>query len=189
MDVDRLISDPLSRRALFRGSGVAFIGGAATFVGACGEEKTPEEEAAARTDVEILNSAIDLENMAIAAYTAGAPLLKREVLRIGRQFLTQEKEHADALEQAVRDAGGRPSRPKAAYNFPAVKTQTDVLNLANMLENVAVAAYIDAIPKLSSGDLRATAAAIVTNEAEHISVLLGALGRPDAPSAFVTGKR
>ncbi len=189
MDVDRLISDPLSRRALFRASSVGLVGAAATSVAACGDEKTPEEEQAARTDAEILNSVIDLENMAIAVYTAGAPLLKREALRIGRQFLNQEKEHADALEQAVRDAGGRPNKPKASYNFPALKTQTDVLELANTVENVAVAAYIDAIPKLSSTDLRATAAGIVTTEAEHISVLLGALGRPQAPSAFVTGKR
>ena len=29
--------------------------------------------------------------------------------------------------------------------------------------------------------------AIVTNEAEHVSVLLGALGRPQVPTAFVTG--
>ena len=40
--------------------------------------------------------------------------------------------------------------------------------------------------------LRGTAAAIVTNEAEHIAVLLGALGADpfgQVPDAFVTGKK
>jgi hypothetical protein len=56
------------------------------------------------------------------------------------------------------------------------------------LENTVVAAYIDALPKLSKADLRSTAAAIVTCEAEHIAVLLGALGQPQAPAAFVVGR-
>lgn len=44
------------------------------------------------------------------------------------------------------------------------------------------------MPKLSDGRLRGTAAAILTNEAEHVSVLLGAMGRPPVPAAFVTGR-
>ena len=64
-----------------------------------------------------------------------------------------------------------------------------MLRFAIELENTAIAAYIDALPKLSQGDLRATAAAIVTNEAEHIAVLLDALGdEPGARTRFVTGK-
>ena len=69
-----------------------------------------------------------------------------------------------------------------------MRTQRDVLLLANMIEHEAIAAYLDALPKLSSTDLRAMAASIVTNEAEHVSVLLGALGRPQVPTAFVAGK-
>ena len=66
-----------------------------------------------------------------------------------------------------------------------------MLRFAVDLENTVIEAYLDAIPKLSSPDLRQTGAAIVSNEAEHISVLLGALnpGDPAAqvPNAFVTG--
>jgi hypothetical protein len=46
---------------------------------------------------------------------------------------------------------------------------------------------VDAVPKLSDPKLRQTAAAINTNEAEHISVLLGALGKPPVPDAYATG--
>ena len=63
-----------------------------------------------------------------------------------------------------------------------------MLRFAVDLENTAIAAYIDALPKLGKGDLRATAAAIIANEAEHVAVLLGALGMEQVPGAFVFGK-
>ena len=126
--------------------------------------------------------------MAVAAYTAGAPLLKGERAQARHaQFLEQEQEHADALSHRDHAAGGTPIAPKASYDFPRVRTQHDVLLLANMIENTAIAAYIDALPKLASPDLRATAAAIVTNEAEHVSVLLGALGREQVPARSSRG--
>jgi rubrerythrin len=190
MHVDRFLADPRSRRAFLREAGVTMVGGSAVFLSACGKQKTSKaDEEAAKADAEILNSALDLEHMAIAVYTAGAPLLKGDLVKLGRQFLTQEKEHADALEQTIRKAGGRPNRPKPTYNFPSVTDQAGTLKLATMIENVAIAAYLDAIPRLTSGDLRATAASVVTNEAEHLSVLLGAQGRPQVPTAFVVGRR
>ena len=62
-----------------------------------------------------------------------------------------------------------------------------MLRFAIGLEEVAIAAYVDAVPRLSSPDLRATVSQIATNEAEHLSVLRQALGREPAPQAFVTG--
>jgi len=187
MEFERFALDPVSRRRFFQASGLATAGGSAAFLAACGGSGKPKNETATTADIAILNSAIDLENTAIAAYTAGAPLLKGEVLRLGREFLGQEKEHADALSTTVTQLGGHPSRPKAAYDFPRVRTQRDALLLANMIEHQAIAAYLDALPKLSSPDLRGTAASIVTTEAEHVSVLLGVLGRPQVPTAFVAG--
>jgi len=193
MDIDSFLRDPLSRRRFFRMSGVSLAGGSAVFLTACGDDtksagvKTGPDESD-QADVEILNSALDLELMAVAAYKAGAALLKGEVLQIGKAFLEQEQEHADGLSQAIKDAGGTPNRAKASYDFPKLSSQIDVLRFAVDLENTAIAAYIDALPKLSQGDLRATAAAIVTNEAEHVAVLLGVLGKNQVPDAFVTGK-
>jgi rubrerythrin len=188
MEFERFALDPVSRRRFFHGAGVATAGGSTAFIAACGGSSgKPKNQTATDADIAILNSALDLENTAIAAYTAGAPLLKGELLQLGREFLSQEKEHANALSTAVTQLGGHPSRPKAAYDFPRVHTQREVLLLANTIEHEAIAAYLDALPKLSSPDLRATAASIVTTEAEHVSVLLGALGRPQVPTAFVAG--
>jgi rubrerythrin len=193
MDIDSFLRDPLSRRRFFRMSGVSLAGGSAVFLAACGDDtksagvKTGPDESD-QADVEMLNSALDLELMAVAAYKAGAAQLKGEVLQIGKAFLEQEQEHADGLSQAIKDAGGTPNRAKASYDFPKLSSQNDVLRFAVDLENTAIAAYIDALPKLSQGDLRATAAAIVTTEAEHVAVLLGVLGKNQVPDAFVTGK-
>ena len=186
-----------SRRDFFRVAGVTTVGGGAVFLAACGDDDetggggaSPQER-----DVRILNSALDLEHTAIAAYTAGAALLKGPALKLGRQFLAHEQEHAAGLERAIRDLGGTPNRPRRGEEyrrqFPNLRSQRDVLRFAVDLENAAVEAYIDSIPRLSSPDLRQTGAAIVSNEAEHVSVLLGALnpGDPAAqvPQAFVTG--
>jgi rubrerythrin len=194
MDIDGFLRDPLSRRRFFHMSGVSVIGSSAVFLAACGDDGPSGGGGSARgpggdeADAEILNSALDLELMAVAAYKAGARHLKGSILDMGQTFLEQEQEHADGLQRAIKDIGGRPNRAKSSYDFPTLRSQDDVLRFAVDLENTAVAAYIDALPKLSDGKLRATAAAIVTTEAEHISVLLDALGRPPVPSAFVVGR-
>jgi rubrerythrin len=191
MDVDGFLRDPLSRRRFFARSGVAVAGASATFLAACSDDTKlaplgPDESDEA--DVEILNAALDLEHMAVAAYTAGAPLLKGEVRTAGKLFLEQEREHADGLASAIKKAGGKPNRALASYDFPELRSQADVLRFAVDLENTAIAAYVDALPKLGDGALRATAASIIANEAEHIAVLLGALGLEQVPDAFVVGK-
>ena len=192
MDIDGFLRDPLSRRRFFHMSGVSVAGGSAILLSACGDDTKsttpagPDESDAA--DVEILNSALDLELMAVAAYKTGAGHLRGRMLEVVKRFLEQEQAHADGLGTAITDAGGQPNRPKSAYDFPVMRSQTDVLRFALDLENTAIAAYIDALPKLTQGDLRATAASIITNEAEHVSVLLEALGEDPIPSAFVMGK-
>ena len=195
MDMDSFLRDPLSRRRFFASSGVSIAGGSAMFLAACGDDggdtgrvvpTTPKEADAA--DVEILNGALDLELMAIAAYKAGAATLRGELLQVGKLFIEQEQEHADALTTAIKEARGTPNRAKSSYDFPQLRSERDALRFAVELENTAVAAYIDALPKLTRNDLRGTASAIVTNEAEHLSVLRGALGLAPAPQAFVTGE-
>ena len=61
------------------------------------------------------------------------------------------------------------------------------LAFAADLENVAIATYVEAVPKLSASDLRAIAGKIATVEAEHLAVIAGERGRPQAPGAFVGG--
>jgi rubrerythrin len=188
MELESFVPD-LSRRRFLQTSGAAAAGTSAAALAACGGSSSKKQDKSViAADVALLNSAIDLENTAIAAYTAGAPLLKGEVLKRGRELLGQEKEHADALSTIVTNLGGHPSRPKADYSFPRMRNQRDALVLADTIEHELIGAYLDALPRLSTPELRAQVVSIAANEAEHVSVLLGALGRPQAPTAFVTGK-
>jgi len=199
MDVEQYLRDPVSRRRFFALSGVGVTGGSAVFLTACGGKGEPETggggqsevtkaKSPEETDIHILNTALDLEHMAVAAYTGGAELLKGDALAAGKTFLEHEQEHAQGLATAIKDLGGRPNKAMRGYDFPTLRNQEDVLNFAVDLENTAIAAYLDALPKLSMPELRATAAAIITNEAEHVAVLLGALGMDQVPDAFVAGK-
>jgi rubrerythrin len=194
-----LLRDPRSRRDFFRLAGITTAGGSAAFLAACGDDDDEGASTAGRSqsgtegDIAVLNSALDLEYTAVAAYTAGAPLLRGRVKALAEQFLEHEREHAEGLSQAVTDLGGTPNKAQSqaqyADGFPKLDSANDVLRFAVDLEETAVAAYIDAQAKLTTSELRGTASAIGTNEAEHISVLLGALGRPPVPDAFVTGKK
>ena len=192
MDLDHFLRDPQSRRRFFRTSGVSVAGASAVFLAACSDDtKNPVkagDDESDQADVEILNGALDLEFMAVAAYKAGAARLTGDRLAIVKLFLEQEQEHADGLAAAIKDADGQPNRAKRDYDFPVLGTEADVLRFAVDIENTAIAAYIDALPKLSKKDLRSTAASIMTNQAEHVSVLLDALGREPVPAAFVTGR-
>ncbi len=193
--MNTLLRDAQSRRRFLRSLSIGSAGGSAVLLAACGSSSRGSSSAPTGTgasggggDVALLNLVLDLENMAIAAYTAGAPLLSGKVITLAKELLSQEKAHAKRLSQAIKQLGGAPNPPSAIYNFPKLSSQSDVLKLASQIENTAIAAYIDAIPKLSSSDLRATGASIVTDEAEHLSVLQSALGRDPVPTAFVVGR-
>lgn len=192
MDLDSFLRDPQSRRRFFRMSGVSAAGASTLFLAACGDDtKNPMQlgpDESDEADVEILNGVLDLEFMAIAGYKTGAGKLRGERLAIVKDFLEQEQAHADALSETIRDLDGKPNRAKRDYDFPVLRTEADVLRLALDLENTAIAAYIDALPKFSDKALRSTASSIITIEAEHLTVLRDALGRQPVPGAFVVGK-
>ena len=165
------------------------MGGAPVLLAACGggddESGKPKPRSA---DVDVLNTALDVEHTAVAVYTAGEPVLRGPTRALGREFLDQERKHAAALVRAIEDLGGTPNKPRTHYDMPPLPDQNAFLTFARDFENTAVAAYIEALPKLTHPQLRATAAAILTIEAEHISTLLAAMGEDRVPEAFVTGE-
>jgi rubrerythrin len=191
LDVDR-------RRFLTASLGLA--GGSALLTG-CGKQNKAGGEIAGEkpqksasepvdndvSDVVVLNSALDLEHRAVAAYTAAIGALSGPNLRTAREFRDHERAHVLALTRAIKSMGGTPNQAAGHYTFPRLPSQNAVLRFAIDLEDTAVAAYIDAIPRLNTADLRAETAAIVATEAEHLAVLSGALAQRSSPTAFVTG--
>ncbi|MCW3065580.1 MAG: hypothetical protein JWN32_2752 [Solirubrobacterales bacterium] len=185
-----------TRRAFLRGAGVTGVAGSAVLLGACGGKSQPATgsvptatAANPSVDVDILNRALDVENTAIAVYTAATKVLPADALALAKIILGQEMAHADALTKAVQQIGGTPNQPKGDYTsaIGQPKSQADMLRAAEMIENTAVTAYLDAIPKLTDPKLRQTVASILTDEAEHLSVLRERLGLPPVPAAFVRG--
>jgi bacterioferritin (cytochrome b1) len=139
-----------------------------------------------RADIAIMNRALDLEHYAIAAYTAGIPLLTGRSRAAATRFLGQELSHASKLHDTIKGAGGKPNAPRASYDLGSPGSEADVLEMLRRTEASLVAAYLAAVPELMPGWLRAVAAGILANEAQHISVLRAAQGQRAVPSAFVT---
>jgi bacterioferritin (cytochrome b1) len=171
-------------------SGIA--AGAALALGGCGSSSnlpnvrkiSPQ---ARSVDVEILNGLLDLEYKAIAAYTAGIPLLTSHVQTAARQFLSQEITHAGELYGLIKQARGIANKRQASYPFGAPRGHKDVIELLHRLEQAEIAGYLDAIPNVSPGSVRAALAAILANDAQHVVVLRRALRVEPIPAPFVTG--
>ena len=150
---------------------------------------------ATEDDVKILNTALGSELEAIAAYQVGAEsgLLQKPVLEVAVLFQTHHKEHRDALIATIRKLGGTPVAAKSdaevaqALNASALKTQTDVLRLAQRLEKGAANAYIGVIPSFSDKALAQVSARLATDEAMHWIVLSQALKDPLPASALSFG--
>jgi rubrerythrin len=192
---------PWNRREFLRFAGLAVTAAGTVGFAGCGDDDTaavgvPDPRATPQRDRAILNGALTLENTAIAAYTAGLPLLRGDVRRYAERFLDQEREHAAALAALVREMKGEPNRPKPPEEyraaFPRLADQAAFLRFATDLENVAISAYAEGVPKLGEGRLRELTASIFSDEAQHFTVLLAARSDGDprvaVPEAFVTGR-
>lgn len=184
-----------SRRSFLRSAGAGLAGGSSLLLSACGGGSTVSKKeaiAASETlairasDVEILNGVLDLEHTAVAAYTAGIPLLSGHTRAAAVRFLGQELSHATVLSGAIKGAGGKANPPQASYDLGNPRGQTEVLALLDAIEASLIDRFLDAIPKLAPGWLRADVASILANEGQHISILRAARGMPPAPSAFLT---
>lgn len=155
--------------------------------------------ARAEGDAAILESAIGIEQIAVFAYAraASSGLLDARTKRVAMLFGDQEQEHADGLITALETLGGTPpAKPTSLKDLDAVqpgfgdaRSQAEVASFAIELETVGIAAYYDALSKLEEARLVQTAASIMANEGQHITVLRQAVGKPAVPNAFETGEK
>jgi len=179
-------SDLTTRRELLGGASkltlsiaaVALLGGAST----AGLAAT----GSGSQDVAILNVALGLEYEAIAAYQLGAEsgLLKKPELDVAVLFQSHHKAHRDALIATIGKLGGKSISDKSKdeyiksskLNVAALKSDTDVLRLAQRLELGATNAYLGVIPSLGDHDLAKVAARLAADETLHYTALTLTLG-------------
>jgi bacterioferritin (cytochrome b1) len=170
----------------------AGAGLAGVVVAGCGSQslraQVRNSKPALRTDVDLLNRLLHLEHVAIAAYTAGTPLLAPAVAKAGQLFLNDELSHAGALAGLIKAAGGKPIKPAPSYDLGHPRTSDEVLALMHQVEMAQIAAYLDAVTRLEPAVVRRSVASILANDAQHVAVVRAGLGQSAVPSALVTGR-
>ena len=186
-----VIGEALSRRNFLATTATLSAGTVALLAGNSALAQGMAGNAAA--DVGMLNVALGLEHEAINAYQLGAAsgLLQKPVLDIAVGFQSHHKAHRDALIATIQKLGGKPVEEKKlddyakALNASALKSQSDVLDLAARLELGATNAYLGVIPSFKDTALAKVAARLAADETMHWTVLTNALGRP-LPAAALT---
>jgi hypothetical protein len=176
------------------GSRRKVLGGAlagALVVTGCGKESLRttlrHSPAVAHRDVAVLNQLLDVQHLAVAAYTAGTPLLPASAAGAAQQFLAQELGHAGGLAELVKKAGGKPRDPLGSYDLGHPRTAHDVLRLLLAVEQIELNAFVHALPQLAPGQVRAEVAGYFANDAQHDSAVRLLLGQDPLPRAFVPG--
>jgi rubrerythrin len=179
-------SRSVSRRALLADAGKLTLSAGAIALLAGNDALANNHSADASKDTGILNIALALEHEAIAAYQIGAEsgLLAKEVLPVAVLFQSHHKAHRDALADTVRKLGGTPASEQSmdAYvkssklNVAAIKSQGDVLALAQRLELGAANAYLGVIPAFGDRELAKIAGRLAADETMHYTALTQALG-------------
>jgi rubrerythrin len=197
-DLDR---DPSSRKRF-----ITAVGGAGAFaafgafLAACGgsnssstsssssaSTSTQAKSAASPTDMfgkgdlGIVGYALTLEYLEADFYkqAAASGKLKGKALSVAKQFGDEEAQHVQALEGALKKAGGKlPAKPKG--QFP-LKDQTSILKLAATVENLGASAYLGQAGRIKDKEILAAALAIHAVEGRHAAVLNSVTGQDISP--------
>ena len=169
-------------RAAFIGKAVV---GGASLLGAVAFPSAGE--AAAASDVAILNYALTLEYLQAAFYTETERLgaVGGDLKRVPRQLGAVERAHVSALKAAL----GRAAVKRPAFNFGGVtEDRSKFLKTAVAFEDLAAAAYKAQAARIKSPALLAAAVSIHSVEARHAAWMRFLAGVIPAAAAFDEGK-
>jgi rubrerythrin len=167
-----------TRRWWQRGGMVAGLAGGAALLG------VSRAAAASSDDIQALQTAASIENLAVSVYTtaAGLSFIKdgnKTVAAFIAKTTQQHQAHAQAFNAAATQAGGKAQNaPDPKYDavvkqkLPSIKTPADVVALAITLENVAAQTYTKNVSQVTDAQLRKLFASVAPVEAQHRSVLL-----------------
>lgn len=135
-------------------------------------------------DIQILQTAASLENLAVATYGLALTLPfisggNAVVKKFAETTMGQHKEHGQAFNAAVKGLGAKeqtnvdPAANKIVEDAkPNIKGPADVVNLAATLETAATHTYVANVNALTDGAARKITASIMGVEAQHLATLL-----------------
>jgi rubrerythrin len=198
--LETLDRDPSSRkRFLTAVGGTGATAAFGLFLAACGSSKksssssssttSTQRQAAASSptdmfgkgDLGILGYALTLEYLETDFYKQAAKSgkLSGKVLAVAKEFGSEEAQHVQALEGAIKKAGGKlPAKPKG--KFP-LKDEKSILKLAATVENLGASAYLGQAGRIKNKEVLAAALAIHSVEARHAAVLNSVIGKDITP--------
>jgi hypothetical protein len=159
--------------------------------------------ASSSKDIQVLQTAASLENLAVATYKTaltlpyiGGATANGVVTKFAQVTMGQHVQHADAFNSAAKSLGGKAqTKPDPAFvpvvnkavkslsGVTAAQGTLGVVGLALELENIAAETYIKDTTLVSSTSNKALFASILGIEAQHVAVLLAvqALLKAGAP--------
>jgi Ferritin-like domain len=159
--------------------------------------------AANSSDVQLLQTAASIENLAVATYKTaltlpyiGGSAADPVITKFAQVTMGQHAQHADAFNAAAKHLGGKAqNKPDPAFvpvvnkavaslgSATAAQGALGVVGLALELENIAAETYIKDTTLAQSTSNKALFASIMGIEAQHVSVLLAvqALLKAGAP--------
>ncbi len=195
VDLDEIASFNATRRSALvaGGAGVATWLGRGLFAGGLIATleaiMTAPANADQALDVQILQTAVSLEMLAIATYAAALELEfvkngNKTIVAFAQTTMKQHSDHRDAFNAQTRTLGGKEqTQPNAKYlkiveaAKPMLKTPGDVVMLAASLETVATQTYVKNASLLKDSPTKALMASVTGVEAQHLATLraVGAL--------------
>jgi hypothetical protein len=142
--------------------------------------------AAGATDVQALQTAAGLENLAVLTYKTaltlpfiGGSSANGVVKAFAQKTMSQHMEHGAAFNAAAVKLGGKAQTktdpkytPIVTKAVPTLKGPADVVGLAITLEDVAAQTYVKDVGLVSTGDLRQLFASVAGVESQHKAILL-----------------
>jgi hypothetical protein len=148
--------------------------------------------AASSTDVQILQTAASIENLAVGTYKTaltlpyiGGSAANPVITKFAQVTMGQHVQHADAFNAAAKSLGGKvQDKPDPAFvpvvnkavaslsGVSAAQGALGVVGLAMELENIAAETYIKDTVLATKTNNKALFASVMGIEAQHVSVLL-----------------
>ena len=204
VDLDRIRAFNEGRRRLLRngGLGISAIGARSLIGGGFGAALMSvvarPAHAQSELDVQILQTAASLENLAVATYGAALGLpgfdANATVVAFAQTTMEQHAEHGEAFNaQAVNLGGQRQDavnqQGQAAVDAAELTTENGqanypgIVELAAALEQIATQTYVQNVSMLEDGTAKELMASIMGVEAQHLATLraVGALLAANMP--------
>jgi len=193
------------RRTFFKVGGATIIG--AAVLAACGDDDasgsgpttTTTADGDSNMDLPLARTAASLEKLAVDTYQTGIDsglVTTMAIADAATLFQSHHQDHLDALNGAIKNAGGQEvTGPNEAVfkaliepAVTAATTEADIVQLAFDLENAAAQTYVYAGGTLTTPELRSTIMTIGGIEARHAAILqVSGLGQSPT-DVFVGGR-